>query len=298
MPKGAHNKQKRIRNVAEQALKQEIKHNEEKIPEIVPDSALFTNDDDPVKAKKAKIHIVPRPELEEKPKPPTNEFYDIWGDAPAAPKKQNKRNTAAPVNPPKPSVPKSSEAYTAADYRIKSKTIKEVIEAQTEARTVDPAENVEEGEHDDGIGDSLQGDVPVVPENIDKIVPPKPNQKPMRNLILNIHIPDNIPVAQKTELRKMIRENNRIDRERREAELLPEWERIEEATKEIDARNAEIAARPPKEKKNRLDKFIADEPEFVADAKPDKLSAMPADLNPAKRMIQSLERREKVPIHG
>ncbi|EAY11311.1 hypothetical protein TVAG_344050 [Trichomonas vaginalis G3] len=296
MPKGNRKKQQREKAVAEAVLQQEIKKSEEKIPDIVPNSALFKEDDGLVEKKKVKIPLHPRPNIEKRPAPPKTELVDLWGEEPVQKKyKPNKYENRVNQKPKKANLPTSDESYNSAKLITQPK--KPQIEETETVTAVDPAEEVHDEEYHDGIGDYLEGDVPAVPDNLDKIIPPKPDPKPKHDLILNAYLPENMPVAEKMRIRKIIKENNRIARQRVEDALVPEFENTKQAAKEVEERNKEIASRPKKEKVSHLEKYIADEPLYEAEKVPESTAEITGDSKAFTRLQRSLEVRGVVPLH-
>ena len=301
MPKGNRKQQKRQSEIAQKALESEIKRNDEKIPDIVPDSALFKEDDDENKVKKAKIRLNPRPALEKKTQPPKTEFTDLWGDDNSETSKKAKQlKKAKQSNAKKANLPTSAESYTSKDLiTTKRKKIDDVLESKEEAQPAfDPAEEMgEEGEFDDGIGDSTVGDVPVAPEGLDKIVVPESEKKQMKDIILSVHIPQNMPHAERAIKRKMMRENNRLVKAQKQDQLEPEFESTTDAAKEIEEKQKEIAARPKKERVNPKEQFIIDEPTYQMDKVPESLGDVSGDSAQFTRFQRDLELRGLTPLH-
>lgn len=295
MPKGNRKKQQREKKVAQEALEREIKKSEQTIPDIVPNSALFKEDDEMAPKKKVKIPLHPRPEIEKRPPPPKTELVDLWGEEPVKKnEKQLKFVNRVNPKPKKANLPTTAESYNSEKLIAKPKKPEPVEE---NIKPIDPAEEVNDEEYHDGIGDYLEGDVPVAPEGLDKIVPPKPDPKPRKDMILNAYLPESMPVAEKMRIRKIIKENNRIMRQRAEDALVPEFERTLDAAKEVEERNKELAARPKREKESHLEKFIADEPLYEQEKVAESTAEISGDSKAFTRLQRSLEIRGVVPLH-
>ena len=301
MPKGNRKQQKRQSEIAQKALESEIKRNDEKIPDIVPDSALFKEDDDEEKVKKTKIRLNPRPLLEKKTQPPKTEFTDLWGDDNSETAKKAKLlKKAKQGKMKKANLPTSSESYTSKDLiTTKRKKVDDVLETKEEdVQAFDPAEEMgEEGEYNDGIGDSTIGDVPVQPEGLDKIVVPEPEKKQMKDIILSVHIPQNMPHQERAIKRKMMRDNNKLVKAQQRDQLDPEFEATTEAAKEIEEHQKEIASRPKKEHVNPKEQYIIDEPKYQMDKVPESLGDVSGDTAQFTRFQRDLEIRGLTPLH-
>lgn len=300
MPKGNRKQQKRQAEVAEKALQNEIKRNDQKIPDIVQDSALFKEDDDQEKVKKTKIRLNPRPQVEKKTAPPKTEFVDLWGDDENVKKPEKPIRKAKQIKPRKANLPTSAESYTSKDLTVKrTKTISEVMEKQEEKpETFDPAEEMEDGEEvNDGIGDSLAGDVPVKIDGVENIVVPAPDKKEYKDIILSADLKANIPVAEKMKLRKMIRENNQKFNEEKEKAFEGEFEKVKETAEELEKRKEEISKRPKREQVNHKERYIISEPLYQVDKVPESMADISGDQKQFARLQRDLELRGVVGLH-
>ena len=281
-----HNaREKRERKIAEKALEFEKKQNEEKIAEIIPDSSLFKEDDNKPKEKKSKILLHPRPKINEKPPVPKVEYKDLW-DTP-------KPSIPFKNLPKKQTLPKSSESYHSSDLNIKKKkNIEEIFTSEKiQIQTYDPAEQIETN-FDDGMGDSLSGDQPIILENPITSVPPVATKKEKDLIKLNAHFPDYLPMDQRIKLRKEIKENNLKLRLQKEKEL------EEEIKNDLD--KPIINEKPNNNNKNKIDpieRFLPDEPEYQLEEIPKTLSELPSDQKQFSRLQRDFEIRRKVGLH-
>ncbi|KAH0785197.1 hypothetical protein GPJ56_010840 [Histomonas meleagridis] len=282
-----HRKEKRIRQVGESALKSEILRNQEKVPEILPDSALFAESIEKPKKKK-KIILHPRPEPQPKLKP-AEEYYDIWASAPTKSTKPQKKNTKKEYSVPSSMSYRSKELVNPEIEKIRKQQEEEANGIQS---TITNIQYI----GDSGIGDTLEGDVSNGPL-IDIPAPNPPQRKPKR--LLNMPVPKYLPDEQKAKIKREIRENFKLLRQEKEEELVPEFERTKETAEEINKRMEELANRPKKEKEHvdGILNFIADEPSLEMEKLPQNLSEVQADQRPLARLQRSFEIRRKVALH-
>jgi hypothetical protein len=266
---------KRIQAVADAVLAAEVKRTTDKLPSMLPDSALFA-DDAPKKKKKKKIILQPLHSNVGEQKTADVEYFDVWGDPAIA-------RAAIPRPPPmnrKSHPPTSEDSYR----------------SQTHVRPPPPVEESEEvisvPSADSGMGDLLAGDVINAPTCAVEF-PPRP-KKEKSDVVIRAHIPKYLPDAQKREMHEALRNGHRILRERQEAKTLPEFERTLEIAAELEAERMERSNRPKKEKEDSLLRFIPDEPEYRVDERPERLSDAPADQRPFSRLERSFEVRRKV----
>ena len=285
-------KEKRSRKVSEAALQSEILRNNQKLPEIIPDSALFEEDND-TKEKKKKIVLHPRPVYEKEQKTIDEEIKDIWDI-----------NSSIPENYPKPrgkpkakkNYPTSSMAYNSSSNVIPRPMPEEDQQDQNLAIADELiTETIDGVIHSDGIGDSTIGDIPHLPETTCK--PPEKTSTVKFDIVVDGKVPKSMPDEQKKIKYKALREALKQVQEREDAKILPEFEKTKEYAKEIQEKIEELASRPKKEKEDKLMKFIADEPEFKIYEQPQSLSELPADDRPFARLQRKFEVERKVGLH-
>jgi hypothetical protein len=146
------------------------------------------------------------------------------------------------------------------------------------------------------MADTLAGDI-IASGPPCAIDPPAPPRHERGDIELVGRIPRHLPDAKKAELKRTLREKQRIIRERAAAALEPEFARTKEVAAELEQRKEELANKPKKEKEDYLMKFIPDEPEYRVDQVPDSLTNAPADQRPFSRLQRSFEQRRKVGLH-
>jgi len=281
MSKTQNAREKRMRNIAESALKVEIDQNEKKIPEIIPESSLFSVDNGE-KPKKKKLFISPRKYKEEKPSIQKVEYNDIWGDeTPSGNVKSAK----------KASLPKSSDSYRSSDLANKKKTVLEII-GESIKHNPDPAQN-EHKDVEDGIGDSLAGESPVGPSEPVKISP-APKSKPEKSTLkVNANIPSYLPAENRKKIRTEINENRKILLKMKDEQTQSQFEKDLTEKTDIEENND----KEPKQKIDPLERFIIDEPEYEQDSAPSSLSELSGDKKQFARLQRSFEVRRKVGLH-
>lgn len=280
---------KRIDKLAQDVLNSEIERNNRVISRNIDDSAIFEDTNETKKIKKTKIYIHARPEVERSPKKPKQEFFDIWGDEPILPKKDAKKISVGNI-----SYPRTDESYQSTNNTILRSEL--LMKQKIEKMEEKALENLPKTKPSStGMGDTLAGDI-----NDNYVEPfslPEPKKKKRCDLILSRHIPRNMPLNERIRIRRMIRENNKIKRERDNAEIEKNYDRMDEIIKEVDAE----LNKPVKEKehRHRWDSFIADEPVYVTDVtKPESLSDVSGDVNSMARYRRSLELRDKLGVIG
>lgn len=287
-------KEKRIRKVSEQALQSEILRNTQKLPEIIPESALFEEDSE-IQKKKKKIVLHPRPVYEKEPKTMDEEIKNIWDKNLSVAENYPKlRGNTRPK--PKKNFPTSNMAYNSASNVISPPNPSEEQQDQNAVIANEIiTETFEEVLHSDGIGDSTIGDVPKVPEVTSK--PPEKVSTVSFDIVVDGKIPKSMPDDQKKIKHQALREALRQIQAKEDEKILPEFEKTKEYAKEIQDRKEELASRPKAEKEDKLMKFIADEPNFKIYEQPNSLTELPADDRPFARLQRKFEIERKVGLH-
>lgn len=294
---GKHGKkEKRIRKVAEAASQSEKLRNAQKLPEIIPESALFEEDNDTQKKKK-KIVLHPRPVYEKEQKTADEELEDIWGK-----KSISTENHPKPKGrfKPRKSYPTSNMAYNSATNVVPIRQSNEEQEEQELEQNIAVADElvngtIEEIIHSDGIGDSLAGDVPNLPETTVKL--PEKVFAEKFEIQIDGKIPKTMPDDQKKIKYKQLREDLRRIQAKEDAKILPEFEKTKEYQKEIEERIQELASRPKVEKEDRLMKFIPDEPEPDIHKLPENITELPAYSRPFASLQRKFEIERKTILH-
>ena len=290
-------KEKRIRKVAESALQSEIARNAQKVPEIIPESSLFEEDNSNQPEKKKKIVLHPRPSNKPRPKTADEEIEDIWGpskDIPIGhPKPRAKPKQARKAK----NYPTSAMAYNSA--KIVTPKKEEVEEEgdnnDNDDYEHDAAELENDGVEDTGLGDSVKGDAAVDIQVNER--PPDPVKVLKKDVLFDGKVTKSMPDNIKMQKHQAKREAERKIREIIEEKMLPEFDKVPQYSEEIRKRNEEIAARPKKEKEDKLMKFVADEPEFQVHEKVNSLAEMPGDVRAFSRIQRKFEVERKTALH-
>lgn len=277
-------KEKRIRKVGDDVLKREMERNAEKIPEIVPDSALFENTSDT--GKKKKIFLHPRPPAEPIPKTADVEYTDIWG---AESVKKFEKRPRKQLNQKKMPLPTSKDSYRSAHH------IRKPEEKESDDEVHDPVATVTVTDADQGMGDSLRGDVPTAPVITEPS--PAPKQRQSLGVEFNGKIPKWLPEEKRKELKQKLRESFKKVKEIKEQELIPEFEKTKEAAEEVQKQLKELAEKPKREKEDKLMRFIAAEPGYDMESVPKTLGETNGDTRAFARLQRSFEERRKVGLH-
>ena len=278
-------KEKRIRKVADDVLKSEMQRNAERIPEMVPDSALF-EDSTTDGMKKKKIFLHPRPPVTPIPKTADVEYTDIWGEESV---KKFERKPKRQLNRQKMALPTSEDSYRSAHH------VRKPEEKEAEEEAHDPAVTVTITDADQGMGDSLKGDVPNGPA-VD-IPAPGPKKKEGYGIRAIRTIPKWYPEEKRKQMMQDVKIASRQIREKMEEELLPEFENTKEIAVEVQEKMKEIAEKPKQEKEDKLMNFIAAEPGYDMEKVPETLSELSGDTRPFARIQRSFEQRRKVGLH-
>lgn len=280
-----------MRQVGDSALQSQILRNQEKIPEIVPESSLFETNT-PAKDKKKKIVIHPRPVVKKTLTTPEQSYYDLWGsEDSSAPRKS------------KPA-PKKREYAVGSDMSYRSAKLvnpdgirQRKLEAEEEERAALSSVSAVTIIDDQSVGDTLLGDAPNAPA-VDVESPQIKEKKKKR--LLNQHVPKYLPDDVKAKMKQEIRERFLEMKKEKEEELVPEFEKTKEAAEEIQKAIEKSKNKPKKQKKadhGRHLRFIADEPSLEMEAMPSSLREIQADTRPFARLQRSNEVRRKVCIH-
>lgn len=273
-------RERRQKALAQEVLDRELKKRDEQLPDTIPDSALFADDEDQTPKKKRKITVSSRPEMDSKPQPVKVEYEDLWaGSGSTTSSKQKKRRILQ--------LPKTSEAYNSKEL-VKPKP-------QEAPSVIDPADIVPIDNSDDEMRDVLvDKDIPKISIEED-ITPPPPKAKVIKTQPSITPIPRYLPLDKKAEIRAKNAESRKQIREMREMSLTPDYEATKAELEEISKPKAGMGRKM--ERNDPIKRFIPDDPDLVSAGNVQTLGDVQPDQHPFKRIQNNLEANRIIGLH-